>query len=70
MYQQSGNPFARACMCECVCGCAYVCEGFVPTCNFFTFRGYEITCNEKAFTRLYFTLQTLRVELMYTLLIS
>lgn len=70
MYQQSGNPFARACMYECVCGCAYVCEGFVPTCNFFTFRGYEITCNEKAFTRLYFTMQPLRVELMYTLLIS
>lgn len=56
MYQQSGNPFARACLCECVCLTAYVCEGFVSTCNFFTFRGYEITCNEKPFTRLYITM--------------
>lgn len=64
MYQQSVP------VCVSVCVTAYVCKGFVSTCNFFTFRGYEITCNEKSCTRLYFTMQPLRVELMYTLLIS
>lgn len=44
----------RAPVCVCMRAhmydCAYVCEGFVSTCNFFSFRGYEITCDEKAFT--------------------